>query len=65
MYFIIRTRQDKERLSRAAQKIQEVFRQRREAREQARIKDVPQARVFMKFSGHRNCRTVVQIMFIL
>ncbi|KAK3782716.1 hypothetical protein RRG08_037716 [Elysia crispata] len=56
----IGTRQDKERLSRAAQKIQEVFRQRREAREQARIKDVPQPRVFMKFSGHRNCRTVIK-----
>ncbi|RUS73153.1 hypothetical protein EGW08_019095 [Elysia chlorotica] len=56
----IRTKQDKDRLGKAAQKIQEVFRQRREAREQARIKDVPQPRVFMKFSGHRNCRTVIK-----
>lgn len=55
------TRQEnKERLSKAAKKIQEAFRQRREAREIAKMKDVDQPRVFMKFSGHRNCRTVIK-----
>ncbi|XP_005097466.1 DDB1- and CUL4-associated factor 6 isoform X1 [Aplysia californica] len=51
---------DSDRMSRAAQKIQEVYRKKREAREMAKVMEVPQAKVLMKYSGHRNCRTMIK-----
>ncbi|CAL1542970.1 unnamed protein product, partial [Lymnaea stagnalis] len=51
---------EKERLSVAAQKIQSVYRKKREAREMAKMVEVPQPRMIMKYSGHRNCRTMIK-----
>ncbi|GFN77902.1 Ddb1- and cul4-associated factor 6-like [Plakobranchus ocellatus] len=57
---IHKPRPDKEKMSQAASKIQEMFRQKREAREQARMMRESQPKVFMKYSGHRNCRTMIK-----
>ncbi|BFZ24958.1 hypothetical protein BsWGS_27997 [Bradybaena similaris] len=51
---------EQDRRSLAAQKIQEMYRKKREAKEQAKLQDVPQPRVLMKYSGHRNCRTMIK-----
>lgn len=59
MLCILRVKAERERMSLAAQKIQEVYRKKREAKEKAKLMDVPQPRVLMKYSGHRNCRTMV------
>ncbi|CAG5115056.1 unnamed protein product [Candidula unifasciata] len=51
---------EKDRMSLAAQKIQEMYRKKREAKEKAKLLDVPQPRLLMKYSGHRNCRTMIK-----
>ncbi|KAH9519426.1 hypothetical protein Btru_075500 [Bulinus truncatus] len=55
-----RLKSDKEDISKAAKKIQELYRKKREAKEMARMMDVPQPRTLMKYSGHRNCRTMIK-----
>ncbi|XP_055888331.1 DDB1- and CUL4-associated factor 6-like [Biomphalaria glabrata] len=58
----IRTRLKSENkdMSKAALKIQELYRKKRDAREMAKMRDVPQPRMLMKYSGHRNCRTMIK-----
>ncbi|XP_059177902.1 DDB1- and CUL4-associated factor 6-like [Physella acuta] len=55
-----RPKLDKEIMSRAVQKIQEAYRKKRDAREAAKLMELPQPRMLMKYSGHRNCRTMIK-----
>ena len=50
---------ERDRKSNAAKKIQDLFRRKKEEKERAKVMEVPQAKVLMKYSGHRNCRTMV------
>lgn len=52
---------ESDRRSKAAGKIQEMFRKKREMEADKR-RQLPQPRMLMKFEGHRNCRTMVGLV---